>query len=48
MGTAGFGAPVVSTAEDGASVGLSLAALFAPLLCLMALILLAWVLIAGA
>lgn len=47
MGTAGFGAPVVSTAEDGASVGLSLAALFAPLLCLVALILLAWVLIAG-
>ena len=46
MGTAGFGAPVVSTAEDGASVGLSLAALFAPLLCLVALILLAWVLIA--
>ena len=47
MGTAGFGAPVVSTAEDGASVGLSLAALFAPLLCLVALILLAWVLIGG-
>lgn len=47
MGTAGFGAPVVSTAEDGASVGLSLAALFAPLLCLVALILLAWVLVAG-
>jgi len=47
MGTAGFGAPVVSTAEDGASVGLSLAALFAPLVCLVALILLAWVLIAG-
>lgn len=46
MGTAGFGAPVVSTAEDGASVGLSLAALFAPLLCLVALILLAWVLVA--
>lgn len=47
MGTAGFGAPVVSTAEDGASVGLSLAALFAPLLCLVALVLLAWVLVAG-
>lgn len=28
-------------------MGLSLAALFAPLLCLVALILLAWVLIAG-
>lgn len=47
VGTAGFGAPVVSTAEDGASVGLSLAALFAPLLCLVALVLLAWVLVAG-
>ena len=31
MGTGGLGAPVVSTAEDGASVGLSLAALFAPM-----------------
>jgi hypothetical protein len=47
VGTAGFGAPVVSTAEDGISAGLSLAALFAPLLCLLALIVLAWVLIAG-
>jgi len=47
LGTAGFAAPVVSTAEDGASVGLSLAALFAPLLCLIALVLLAWALIAG-
>ena len=42
VGTAGFGAPVVSTAEDGASVGLSLAALFAPVLCLIGLVLLAW------
>ncbi|TQJ52136.1 DUF4126 domain-containing protein [Phycicoccus sp. SLBN-51] len=48
LGTGGLGAPVVSTAEDGASVGLSLAALFAPVLCLVALVLLAWVLIAGA
>jgi hypothetical protein len=47
LGTGGLGAPVVSTAEDGASVGLSLAALFAPVLCLVALVLLAWVLIAG-
>jgi hypothetical protein len=47
VGTAGLGAPVVSTAEDGASVGLSLAALFAPVLCLVALVLLAWALIAG-
>ena len=29
-GTLGFGAPVVSTVEDGASAGLSLAALFTP------------------
>jgi hypothetical protein len=42
-----MGAPVVSTVEDGASVGLSLAALFAPLLTLIALVLLAWFLIAG-
>jgi uncharacterized membrane protein len=48
VGTAGMGAPVVSTAEDGASVGLSLAALFAPLLALLGLLLLAWALIAGA
>jgi hypothetical protein len=47
VGTGGLGAPVVSTAEDGASVGLSLAALFAPVLCLIALVLLAWALIAG-
>lgn len=31
-GTAGFGAPVVSAAEDGGSAGLSLAAIFAPIL----------------
>jgi uncharacterized membrane protein len=47
VGTAGMGAPVVSTVEDGASVGLSLAALFAPLLALIGLALLAWALIAG-
>ncbi|HEY7720253.1 MAG TPA: DUF4126 domain-containing protein [Pedococcus sp.] len=47
VSTAGMGAPVVSTVEDGASVGLSLAALFAPLLTLIALVLLAWFLIAG-
>ena len=44
-GTLGFGAPVASTVEDGASVGLSLAALFAPLLALVLLVLLAWLLI---
>jgi hypothetical protein len=47
LGTGGLAAPVVSTAEDGASVGLSLAALFAPLLALVGLIVLAWALIAG-
>ena len=45
VGTAGMGAPVVSTVEDGASVGLSLAALFAPVIALLALVLLAWFLI---
>ena len=39
--TAGVGAPVVSTIEDGASVGLSLIALFAPLLVIVALLVLA-------
>ena len=38
VSTAGVGAPVVSTVEDGVSVGLSLAALLAPLLALIALI----------
>jgi hypothetical protein len=47
LGTGGLAAPVVSTAEDGASVGLSLAALFAPLLALVGLVVLAWALIAG-
>jgi hypothetical protein len=47
LGTGGLAAPVVSTAEDGVSVGLSLAALFAPLLTLVGLIVLAWALIAG-
>lgn len=47
LGTGGLAAPVVSTAEDGASVGLSLAALFAPILALVGLIVLAWALIAG-
>lgn len=37
-GTAGFGAPVVSTLEDTASVGLSLVALFLPLLVIVALV----------
>ena len=44
-GTVGAGAPVVSTVEDGASIGLSLIAILAPLLVIVALALLAWVLI---
>lgn len=37
-GTAGTAAPVLSTVEDASAIGLSLAALFAPLLVLIALI----------
>ncbi|TYB54197.1 DUF4126 domain-containing protein [Nonomuraea sp. PA05] len=47
-GTAGVGAPVVSTVEDAGSFGMSLVALFAPVLVIVALLLLAvlawWVL----
>ncbi len=42
VSTVGVGAPIVSTAEDGVSVGLSLIALFIPLLVILALALLAW------
>jgi hypothetical protein len=45
IGTAGTGAPVVSTVEDGASIGLSVLALVAPVLVIVALAVLAWVLI---
>lgn len=44
-GTLGMGAPVVSTAEDGASVGLSLVAIFIPVLVVVALLALAWLLV---
>lgn len=44
-GTLGAGAPVVSTAEDTASVGLSLLAVLWPALVLVAVVLLAWVLV---
>lgn len=44
-GTLGAGAPVVSTLEDGASVGLSLVAVLFPILVVLALILLAWLII---
>lgn len=42
VSTAGTGAPVVSTLEDVASIGLSLAAIFAPLLVIVFLVILAW------
>ena len=45
MGTVGTGAPVVSTVEDVGSLGLSLIALIAPVLVILALALLAWLLI---
>lgn len=44
-GTVGLGAPVVSTAEDGASIGISLVAVFVPILVVLVLILLAALLI---
>ncbi|WP_431908870.1 DUF4126 domain-containing protein [Nonomuraea jabiensis] len=47
-GTAGVGAPVVSTAEDAGSLGMSLVAVFAPVLVIVALLamaLVAWWLI---
>ncbi|WP_153394356.1 DUF4126 domain-containing protein [Ornithinicoccus halotolerans] len=40
--TGGLGAPVVSAAEDTASVGLSLAAVFFPVVVLLVLVLLLW------
>lgn len=47
-GTAGFGAPVASTAEDGVAVGIALVAIFLPLLVVLVLVVLAaalvWVL----
>lgn len=44
-GTGGLGAPVVSSVEDGTAAGLSLAAIFAPVLVLLLLVVLAWFLI---
>lgn len=40
--TLGTGTPVVSAAEDGASIGLSLVAIFLPVLVIVALLLLLW------
>lgn len=45
VGTAGLGAPVVSTVEDGFSVSLALAALLAPVLALVLILVAAWVLV---
>lgn len=42
VGTAGFGAPVVSTVEDTGAIGLSLVALFLPVLVVFVLALLVW------
>ena len=41
-GTAGVAAPVVSTVEDGFSIGLSLVAIFLPILVIVLLALIAW------
>jgi len=41
--TAGFGAPVVSTVEDGGSLGMSLVAVFLPVLVIVVLIVLVWI-----
>lgn len=41
-GTAGVGAPVLSTVEDGAAIGLSLVAVFLPLLVVVVLAAMAW------
>jgi hypothetical protein len=43
--TIGAGGPVVSTVEDGASIGLSLVAILAPVFVVVALALLAWLLV---
>ncbi|GGL34817.1 DUF4126 domain-containing protein [Phycicoccus endophyticus] len=43
--TVGVGGPVVSTVEDGASIGLSVLAVLAPVFVVVALALLAWLLV---
>jgi len=45
VSTLGVGTPVVSAAEDGASVAMSLVAIFLPVLVVVALVLLAWAMI---
>jgi len=46
VGTAGVGAPIVSTAEDLTSVSIALLAVFAPILIIVVLMLLTWALVA--
>lgn len=45
VSTLGVGTPVVSAAEDGASITMSLVAVFLPILVVVALVLLAWAMI---
>lgn len=45
VSTLGVGTPVVSTVEDGASITMSLVAIFLPVLVVVALVLLAWAMI---
>jgi len=45
VSTLGIGTPVVSAAEDGASLTMSLVAIFLPVLVVVALVLLAWAMI---
>ncbi|MGB7979535.1 MAG: DUF4126 domain-containing protein [Candidatus Nanopelagicales bacterium] len=47
VSTAGLGAPVVSTVEDGFSLGLAVTALLAPALALVLLVGLAWLAVAA-
>lgn len=47
VSTAGLGAPVVSTVEDGLSLGLAVTALLAPVLALVLLVGLAWLAVAA-
>jgi heme/copper-type cytochrome/quinol oxidase subunit 2 len=46
VGTVGTGTPVVSAAEDAASLTMSLVAVFLPILVLVVLVLVAWAAVA--
>lgn len=43
VSTGGVGGPIVSTAEDASSIGISLIALFAPVLVILVLVVIAWI-----